>query len=99
MAVSIAALLVAGCGGGGDSSAQSTVKTTQTTAKQSLPSGFKSVEELVADFKKLCSYASDLEDTVSKFKKELDAADVDTWSLRRYIPSAPVLTSRSCLGF
>ena len=92
VAVSMAALLFAGCGSREESSTQSTVKTTQSTAKQSLPSGFKSVEELVSDYKKLCDYASDLEDTVSEFKTELRAAGA-------YIPRAPFLSSRSCLGF
>jgi hypothetical protein len=100
LAVTIAALLFAGCGGREESSTQSTVKTTQSTAKQSLPTGVKSVEDLFDDFKELCDYASDLQDTISKFEKELDAADVDTWSLRRYTPMRPMLNYRGlCLGY
>jgi gas vesicle protein len=100
LAVSIAALLFAGCGGREESSTQSTVKTTKSTAKQSLPSGVKSVEDLFDDFKELCDYASDLQSTVRKFKKELDAADVDSWSGSRFTPMPPTLNYRGiCLGY
>jgi len=100
LAVSIAALLFAGCGGREESSNESTVKTTQSTAKQSLPTGVMSVEDLFDDFKELCQYASDLQSTVRKLKKELDAADVDTWGVGASTPMKPMLNYRGlCLGY
>ena len=97
MAVSIAALLIAGCGRSGDSSTQPNGKPTQTTAKQSLPIGFTSVEDLLDDFKEICDYASDLEDTVSSFERKLNAADIR--SLRISIPSRPFLNYRGILCY
>jgi hypothetical protein len=101
LAVSIAALLLAGCGGREESSTQSTVKSTQSTAKQSLPTGVKSVEDLYDDFKELCEYASALSSTVRKFERDLDAADVDSGVFRsRWTPMPPILSYRGiCLGY
>ncbi len=90
VAVSIVALLFAGCGGGRTSAQSST--TTANSAQRSTAKVI-SYEDLEEDIVKLCRYARSLDSAVSEMESDLRKAGAKT-AFRYSTPSKPLLNYR-----